>query len=92
MFHLSDYTYGLPAEKIAQMPCKSRSESKLLQIRRDSGVLTHHRFKDISDLLRKDDLLVINNTRVIPARLMGQKASGGQIGRASCRERVWGYL
>lgn len=79
MFHLSDYTYGLPAEKIAQMPCKSRSESKLLQIRRDSGVLTHHRFKDISDLLRKDDLLVINNTRVIPARLMGQKASGGKI-------------
>lgn len=79
MFHLSDYTYDLPAEKIAQMPCKSRSESRLLHIQRASGILSHHRFKDISDLLRKDDLLVINNTRVIPARLLGQKASGGKI-------------
>jgi S-adenosylmethionine:tRNA ribosyltransferase-isomerase len=79
MFHLSDYTYDLPAEKIAQMPCKSRSESRLLHIQRASDTLDHHRFKDISDLLRKDDLLVINNTRVIPARLLGQKASGGKI-------------
>ena len=79
MFHLSDYTYDLPAEKIAQMPCKGRSESKLLHIQRASGIIEHYRFKDILDLLRKDDLLVINNTRVIPARLLGKKASGGKI-------------
>jgi len=79
MFQLSDYAYALPPEKIAQTPCKSRSESRLLHIQRDSGIIDHRRFKDISDLLRKDDLLVINNTRVIPARLLGQKASGGKI-------------
>lgn len=79
MFHLSDYTYDLPGEKIAQAPCKSRSESRLLHIQRASGTIGHRRFKEISDLLRKDDLLVINNTRVIPARLLGQKASGGKI-------------
>ncbi|MFA5907050.1 MAG: tRNA preQ1(34) S-adenosylmethionine ribosyltransferase-isomerase QueA [Desulfobacula sp.] len=79
MFHLSDYSYDLPAEKIAQVPCKNRSGSKLLHVQRDSGALTHHRFKDLATLLRKDDLLVINNTRVIPARLLGRKASGGKI-------------
>ena len=79
MFHLSDYSYGLPIEKIAQIPCKNRSESRLLHIRRDSGVLIHHHFKDLPELLRKDDLLVINNTRVIPARLFGAKASGGKV-------------
>ncbi len=79
MFHLSDYSYDLPLEKIAQIPCKNRSESKLLHIQRNSGTLAHHRFKDIAALLRKDDLLVINNTRVIPARFHGEKASGGKI-------------
>ncbi|MFA5904826.1 MAG: tRNA preQ1(34) S-adenosylmethionine ribosyltransferase-isomerase QueA [Desulfobacula sp.] len=79
MFRLSDYSYDLPIEKIAQVPCKNRSESKLFHIKRDSGLITHHRFKDLSDLLGRDDLLVINNTRVIPARLSGTKATGGKV-------------
>lgn len=79
MYLLSDYSYDLPPDKIAQTPCKNRSESKLLHIKRDSGMLTHLQFKNLTDLLRKDDLLVINNTRVIPARLFGTKASGGRV-------------
>lgn len=79
MFRLSDYSYDLPLEKIAQIPCKDRSESKLLHIERNSGTITHHQFKDLLALLKKDDLLVINNTRVIPARLFGAKASGGRV-------------
>ena len=79
MFLLSDYFYNLPSEKIAQVPCENRSESKLLHIQRHSGAVTHYQFKDIAALLRKDDLLVINNTRVIPARLFGKKASGGRV-------------
>jgi len=79
MFLRSDYSYDLPLEKIAQVPCKNRSESKLLHIQRNSGALTHYHFKDIATLLRKDDLLVINNTRVIPARVFGKKASGGRV-------------
>ncbi len=79
MYLLSDYAYDLPMEKIAQVPCKNRSESKLLHIKRDSESLFHRQFKNLTDLLRKDDLLVINNTRVVPARLFGEKASGGKV-------------
>ncbi len=79
MFRLSDYSYDLPIEKIAQIPCKNRSESKLLHIVKDSGLLTHRHFRDLPEVLRKDDLLVINNTRVIPARLFGTKDSGGKV-------------
>lgn len=79
MYFLSDYAYDLPKEKIAQTPCKDRSGSKLLRIRRDTHALTHHLFKDLTDLLRPNDLLVINNTRVIPARLFAKKLSGGMV-------------
>lgn len=79
MFQLSDYAYDLPVEKIAQAPCKNRSESRLLHLDRRSEAISHHQFKDIAALLRDDDLLVINNTRVIPARLFGQKESGGKV-------------
>ena len=79
MFQLSDYDYDLPASKIAQTPCKNRSESKLLHLNREEQSLAHHQFKDIVSLLKDDDLLVINNTRVVPARLLGKKETGGKI-------------
>ncbi|MCD4718992.1 MAG: tRNA preQ1(34) S-adenosylmethionine ribosyltransferase-isomerase QueA [Desulfobacula sp.] len=78
-FRLSDYDYDLPKEKIAQIPCKNRSGSKLLHLNRRSEIICHHRFKDITALLKSDDLLVINNTKVVPARLTGVKETGGKV-------------
>jgi len=78
-FRLSDYDYDLPKEKIAQRPCKNRSGSRLLHLDRKSGIISHYQFGDITKLLRSDDLLVINNTRVIPARLFGTKETGGKV-------------
>lgn len=79
MFQLSDYAYDLPKEQIAQRPCQNRSESKLLHVNRRNASLSHHRFNEITDLLKPDDLLVINNTRVVPARLIGKKQTGGRV-------------
>jgi len=79
MFQLSDYNYDLPAKKIAQVPCKNRSESKLLQVNRKFQTIAHYQFKDIINLLRPDDLVVINDTRVVPARLFGTKETGGKV-------------
>jgi S-adenosylmethionine:tRNA ribosyltransferase-isomerase len=80
MFQLSDYAYDLPIEKIAQKPCKNRSESRLLHLdRKKPETICHHQFKDITSLLRNDDLLVINDTRVVPARLLGKKQTGGKV-------------
>ncbi|WP_300461682.1 tRNA preQ1(34) S-adenosylmethionine ribosyltransferase-isomerase QueA [Desulfobacula sp.] len=79
MFQLSDYAYDLPAEKIAQTPCKNRTESKLLHLDRKTKILSHQRFRDLPTLLRADDLLVINTTKVVPARLLGKKETGGKI-------------
>ncbi len=79
MFQLSDYNYDLPEEKIAQAPCQNRSESKLLHLNRKAQSLCHHQFKDIVSLLKEGDLLVVNNTRVVPARLFGTKTTGGKV-------------
>jgi S-adenosylmethionine:tRNA ribosyltransferase-isomerase len=78
-FRLSDYDYDLPTEKIAQNPCENRSESKLLHLDRKLDTISHYQFKDITKLLRPDDILVINNTRVVPARLSGTKQTGGKV-------------
>jgi S-adenosylmethionine:tRNA ribosyltransferase-isomerase len=75
----SDFHYELPAELIAQAPLKQRSDSRLLCFDRQSGDLHDRRFSDLSGLLEHGDLLVFNNTEVIPARLFGTKASGGKI-------------
>jgi len=79
MFDLFDYDYDLPEDLIAQKPCDTRSDSRLLHIHRHTQALSHHRFADLPDLLQPGDLLVVNNTRVIPARLMGKKATGGRV-------------
>ncbi|MDA3790592.1 MAG: tRNA preQ1(34) S-adenosylmethionine ribosyltransferase-isomerase QueA [Desulfobacula sp.] len=79
MYLLSDYDYELPEKQIAQVPCKDRSGSKLLHIDRKNNGLNHYLFRNLTDLLMPGDLLVVNNTRVIPARLMGKKSTGGRV-------------
>ncbi|NLG89554.1 MAG: tRNA preQ1(34) S-adenosylmethionine ribosyltransferase-isomerase QueA [Clostridiaceae bacterium] len=75
-----DFYYDLPKSLIAQHPSKERDMSRLLVLDRKTGKTTHVLFKDIVDYLKKGDCLVINNTRVIPARLLGEKEdTGGKI-------------
>ncbi len=68
-----DFNYELPKELIAQTPIKKRDESRLLVLDKESGKIEHRQFKDIVDYLNKDDVLVLNNSKVIPARLYGIK-------------------
>jgi S-adenosylmethionine:tRNA ribosyltransferase-isomerase len=76
---LSDFHFDLPEELIALYPPVNRTDSRLLCINRESGELTHKGFPDLLDLLYPDDLMVFNNTRVIPARLFGKKETGGLV-------------
>ena len=76
---LKDFHFDLPLELIAHRPPLNRTESKLLCMDRTSGSLVHRQFIDLPGLLRQDDLLVFNNTRVIPARLYAQKETGGKV-------------
>jgi len=68
-FLLSDYHYDLPPELIADRPTARREESRMLVLDRSSGKTLHRRFKDLPEFLRPSDLLVLNDSRVIPARL-----------------------
>ena len=79
MYLISDYIYHLPPEQIAQQPAANRGASRLLRLDRHTGTVSHHHFDDLVSLLRPGDLLVINDTRVIPARLKGTKESGGRV-------------
>ena len=73
---LSTYDYFLPENLIAQTPLEKRDESRLLVFNRNNKTIQHKQFKDIKSFLKKGDLLVINNTRVLPARLMAKKDNG----------------
>ncbi|MFO7603225.1 MAG: tRNA preQ1(34) S-adenosylmethionine ribosyltransferase-isomerase QueA [Gammaproteobacteria bacterium] len=75
----SDFHFDLPEALIAQHPLAQRRASRLLLLARDSGQLRDGQFAELPTLLRPEDLLVFNNTRVIPARLFGHKASGGRV-------------
>ncbi len=76
---LSDFDYHLPSELIARYPLAERSASRLLQLDRQTGAVTHGVFKDLLDWLQPGDLLVFNKSKVIPARLYGHKPTGGKI-------------
>ena len=71
--NINEFDYELPEERIAQSPLKDRSSSKLLVMDKNTGELTHEVFKNITNYLNKGDVLVLNNTKVIPARLIGEK-------------------
>ena len=73
----SDFYYDLPEELIAQTPIEPRDHSRLMQIDRNSGEIQHKHFYDLLDILQPGDLLVMNNSRVLPARLYGEKVDNG---------------
>ena len=75
----SDFDYTLPSESIAQTPVEPRDSSRLLVLHRDTGALEHAIFRDIGKYLNPGDLLVINRTRVIPARIFARKPTGGRV-------------
>ncbi|TDB59963.1 tRNA preQ1(34) S-adenosylmethionine ribosyltransferase-isomerase QueA [Photorhabdus khanii] len=76
---VSDFTFELPDEMIAHYPQPQRSGCRLLSLDGETGGLTHGVFTDVLDKLNAGDLLVFNNTRVIPARIFGRKATGGKL-------------
>ena len=76
---LSDFTYHLPERLIAKHPAPERSASRMLGLKRDDGTVSHHRFVELLEFLKPEDVLVFNNTQVIPARLFGRKDSGGRV-------------
>lgn len=77
MMKLSDFNYNLPEELIAQDPLEKRDNSRLMVLHRETGELEHKHFYDVIDYLNPGDCLVVNNTKVIPARLMGVKEETG---------------
>ena len=79
MFQRTDFHFDLPNELIAQTPLPDRSASRLLCLDGDTGALTHRQFMDVKELISKDDLLVFNNTKVLPARLFALKQTGGRV-------------
>ena len=76
---LSDYDFDLPESSIAQLPAERRDMSRLLVLRRATGELAHRRFRDLLEYLTPGDLLVLNDTKVIPARLHGHRQTGGKV-------------
>jgi S-adenosylmethionine:tRNA ribosyltransferase-isomerase len=92
---LSDLDYSLPKEKIALFPTGDRPAAKLLCVDRASGVCSHKIFRDLPELLKPTDLLVLNNTKVLPVRLFGQRATGGKVEALLLKEfgkNVWETL
>ena len=76
-FKKSDFYFDLPQELIAQDPLEERSSSRLLVLDRETGAVSHRVFRDIADYLKPGDCLVLNNTKVIPARLLGEREGTG---------------
>src|SRR5207249_11446225 len=86
---ISDFDYHLPPELIAQTPLEHRDASRLLVVKRASRTLEHGHFRDIGQYLRPGDLLIANQSRVIPARLLGQRAeTGGAVEVLLLAERL----
>ena len=91
----SDFYYELPQELIAQTPLERRDASRLLCLNRATGEWEHRHFTDIVDFLQEGDTLVLNNSRVLPARLLGSRPSGGAVEVLLLRDRgegVWECL
>ncbi len=75
----SDFDYSLPPGLIAQTPVEPRDQSRLMVLDRGDGAMAHRKFFELIDYLRDGDVLVFNDSRVIPARLNGRKADGGRV-------------
>jgi len=83
----TDFDYHLPESSIAQTPAEPRDSSRLLVLHRDTNELEHHIFRDVTDYLNVGDLLVLNQTRVIPARIFARKETGGRVELLLLRRR-----
>ncbi|MCB0120231.1 MAG: tRNA preQ1(34) S-adenosylmethionine ribosyltransferase-isomerase QueA [Anaerolineales bacterium] len=83
----SDFDYHLPESSIAQTPAEPRDSSRMLVLHRDSGDVEHRIFRDVGLFLRPNDLLVLNQTRVIPARIFARKETGGKVELLLLRRR-----
>ena len=79
LFYLDDYDYHLPEKLIAHYPSDKRDQSRLLCLARNTSKISHHRFSDIEAMLSENDVVVVNNTEVIPGRLYGKKETGGKV-------------
>jgi len=79
MLKLSEFDYPLPKELIAQYPLENREQARLLVVQRKTGEIIHGVFKDIRQFLKKNDLLVLNDTKVLHCRLIGKKITGGKV-------------
>ncbi|MDR1688341.1 MAG: tRNA preQ1(34) S-adenosylmethionine ribosyltransferase-isomerase QueA [Clostridiales bacterium] len=86
MLKKTDYDYNLPKELIAQKPLKNRSDSRMLVLNKTTGEVSHKKFTDITDYLSPGDCMVFNNTRVIPARLLGETVKGANTTGGSLAE------
>ena len=95
---LSDFNYSLPNDLLAEFPSENRDESRLMVINRDDSSISHHKFKDIINFFGQEDVMVLNNTKVFPARLFGNKEkTGARIEVFLLRElnedqRLWDVL
>lgn len=76
---LADFDYVLPRDRIAQSPAAPRDSARLLVLSRADGAMAHHTFRELPEFLRPGDVLVLNNTRVLPARLRGRRDTGGAV-------------
>ncbi|MBL7203551.1 MAG: tRNA preQ1(34) S-adenosylmethionine ribosyltransferase-isomerase QueA [Desulfobacteraceae bacterium] len=79
MYEIEAYNYDLPQDLIAQVPAPKRDHSKLLVVERSSASFSDNQFFDLPSMLQPGDLLVVNNTKVVPARIFGHKESGGRV-------------
>lgn len=79
MYSLSDFSYELPSELIAIRPMEQRTDSRLLHLNKETGLISHNQFKDILNFINPGDLLVLNDTQVLPARLFACKQTGGKV-------------
>jgi len=78
-YNLKDYSYDLPEGLIARYPARERQLSRLMVVKRKGGVNEHRRFYEIAGFMEKGDALILNNTRVFPARLIGKRPTGGKV-------------
>ena len=95
---LSDFNYNIPRELLAEFPSENRDESRLMVLNRENRSISHHKFKDLIDFFVEDDIMVLNNTKVFPARLFGNKEKTGArievflLRELNDEQRLWDVL